>query len=379
MKILFISIPSIHAIRWMENLKNTNNELFWFDITNQGLIDTNQNITQYVNWKKRKLPHFKGEYKLSRKFPDTFNKIKHVFEITENEALEKIINEIQPDVIHSFEMQHCSYPIIKTMKKFPKIKWIYSCWGSDLYYYKDFKNHKKKIIEVLKRVNYLHTDCERDYKLALQLGFKGKHTGVIPGGTGYILEELQKFKLSISSQQKKIILVKGYEHQFGRGLNVVKALEQISDEIKNYEVVVFAAHSVVIKYIKQKNLPFLFFDRHGLKHDEVLKLMGKTLIYVGNSISDGIPNTLLEAIIMGAFPIQSNPGNVTQELINNTINGLLINNPESTFEIKNLIIDALSNKKRLIDAEKINSELAISRLDYKKNRDLVISIYNSID
>jgi glycosyltransferase involved in cell wall biosynthesis len=134
----------------------------------------------------------------------------------------------------------------------------------------------------------------------------------------------------------------------------------------------------IIDYIKQKELPFYTIDRHGLKHDEVLELMGKALVYIGNSISDGMSNTLLEAIVMGAFPIQSNPGKVSEEIINNNINGLIINNPESTLEIKNLILEALKDKKRVIEAEKINSDIAISRLDFIKNRDKVIAIYNSI-
>lgn len=376
MKILFISMPSIHVIRWVDNLKDSGYELYWFDVTDKGKLDVTNKIHQFTNWKARKIPPIKGEYFLSKRAPFLYEKVKPFLEITENEFLEKIVNEIKPDVVHSFEMQNCSYQIRKTMDKHPDLKWIYSCWGNDLYYYKNFKEHKSQIIKVLHRVNFIHTDCKRDFDIAKSLGFKGKYLGVIPGGTGYKLDELQKIKIPV--EQRKIILVKGYEHIFGRGLNIIKALEEITEEIKDYEVVVFAAHSIVIEYIKQKKLPFNTLDRHGLKHYEVLELMGKALVYIGNSISDGMSNTLLEAIVMGAFPIQSNPGNVSEEIINNNINGLIINNPESTLEIKNLILDALKDKKRLIEAEKINSDIAISRLDFKKNRHKVIAIYNSI-
>ena len=376
MKILFISMPSIHVIRWVDNLKDSGYELYWFDVTDKGKLDATNKIHQFTNWKERKIPPIKGEYFLSKRAPFLYEKVKPFLEITENEFLEKIVNEIKPDVVHSFEMQNCSYQIRKTMDKHPDLKWIYSCWGNDLYYYKNFKEHKSQIIKVLHRVNFIHTDCKRDLDIAKSLGFRGKYLGVIPGGTGYKLDELQKFKIPV--EQRKIILVKGYEHIFGRGLNIIKALEEITEEIKDYEVVVFAAHSIVIEYIKQKKLPFNTLDRHGLKHYEVLELMGKALVYIGNSISDGMSNTLLEAIVMGAFPIQSNPGNVSEEIINNNINGLIINNPESTLEIKNLISDALKDKKRLIEAEKINSDISISRLDFKKNRHKVIAIYNSI-
>ena len=376
MKILFISMPSVHVIRWIENLKDTSHELFWFDVLDRGRLDTLESVTQFVEWKKRKVQPIKGEYFLSKKYPTVFEKIQPLLEVTANEALEKIILEIQPDIVHSFEMQGCSYPILKTMQKYHNIKWLYSCWGSDLFYYQQFPLHLKKIKNVFKRVDFLHTDCQRDYTLAKELGFLGKHVGVIPGGTGYKLDEIEPYKLPFA--ERKIILVKGYEHFLGRGLNIVKALEAIKNKIENYDVVVFGAHPVVIEYIQSHQLGFKVFDRNGLSHQKILELMGKSLIYIGNSISDGMPNTLLEAIVMGVFPIQSNPGGVTEEIIKDGVNGLLINNPESILTIQNLILKSISNHYLLERAAHENAILAKDKLDYDQNSIKVISIYDTI-
>jgi hypothetical protein len=356
MKILFISMPSIHVIRWIENLKDTTHELYWFDVLGRGKLETNPRVTQFVDWKHRKVPHLKGEYFVSRKAPFLYSIVQPFLEVTANEKLQKIIKEIQPDVVHSFEMQHCSYPIIKTMNKFPALKWIYSCWGNDIFYYQNHKFHLKKIKEVLGRINYLHTDCSRDFTLAHSLGFKGKHTGIIPGGSGYDLQALIKFKTPVRA--RKIILVKGYHNIFGRALNVIKALENIPDSISKYEVVVFGAHQEVITYITENQLGFKMFTRNELSQQEVMQLMGKSLIYIGNNISDGMPNTLLEAIIMNSFPIQSNPGHVTSEIIDNEINGLLIENPEDIENIERIIISALNNPAKIAFA----ANAALSRL-----------------
>lgn len=367
-------MPSIHSIRWIENLKNTNHELYWFDVINKGKLDVSIDVTQYINWEKRKIRPLKGEYTFAEKFPFAFEKIKFLLKVTENEYLEKIIKDIQPDVIHSFEMQSCSYPILKTMNKYPHIKWIYSCWGSDLYYYQNYKKHRNLIQKVLKRVNFLHTDCYRDFIIAKQLGFAGKHTGVIPGGTGYDLEKMDEFKTPI--KERKIILVKGYEHHLGRGLNIVKALHLINTDLYNFQIVVFGAHNAVIQYVFDNNLPYKVFHRNELSQNELMQLMGKSLIYIGNSISDGIPNTLLEAVVMNAFPIQSNPGNVTEEIIKNGVNGLIINNPESINEIKNLILDAVNNFHKLENAAIINTRIASERLELNLNMKKVLEIYN---
>ncbi len=369
-------MSSIHVIRWIENLKDTNYELYWFDVLGRGRLETNDTVTQFIDWKQRKLPNIKGKYFFLKNAPVIYNIFESFLEVTANEKLERIIKEINPDVVHSFEMQHCSYPIIKTMNKFKQVKWIYSCWGNDLYYYKNYRSHREKIRAVLARINYLHTDCNRDFFLARELGFEGKHIGVIPGGTGYNLYELNKFKIPVS--ERKIILVKGYQHVFGRALNVIKALQNIQETIANYEIVVFGAHREVIDYIKSNQLEFKTFNRNELSQQEVMQLMGKSLIYIGNNISDGMPNTLLEAIIMNSFPIQSNPGNATSEIIDNEINGLLIANPENINEIEKLIISAINNPKRIATAAELNTKIGVERLDEKSIRKKVISLYNQL-
>lgn len=369
-------MPSIHIIRWIENLKDTDIELYWFDILGRGKLETFDSVKQFVGWKKRKVPYIKGEYFLRKKYSDLYEKILPYLEVTANEVLEKIIIEIKPDVVHSFEMQSCSYPILNTMNKFPKVKWVYSCWGSDLFYYMNFKTHNYKIKSVLKRVDFLHTDCKRDFDLAVQLNFSGKFLGVIPGGTGYKILELEPFKLPVS--ERKIILVKGYEHHLGRGLNIVRALHSIEKEIKGYKVIVFGSHSKVKDYIESNMLNFHFFDRHELLHNELIELMGRSLIYVGNSLSDGMPNTLLEAIVMGAFPIQSNPGGATEEIIINNENGFLIQNPESVGEIKEIILKAISDLSLLENASVINQKIANDKLEYSQNKLKVIEMYKKI-
>lgn len=377
MKILFISMHSIHAVRWIENLKESGHDLYWYDILGKGKLETLETVKQFLEKRKRKFPYVKGEYVFSKKMPNLYKSIRPFLEITENDALEKIIKEINPDVIHSFEMQSISYPILKTMNKFPEIKWIYSCWGNDLFYYKNFQNYRNKIKIVLKRIDYLHTDCLRDYEIAKELGYKGIHTGVIPGGTGYKIELFEVYKKPI--KDRNIILVKGYQNLFGRGLNIVKALQKLKTEIKEYDIVIFGAHIIVEKYIIENNLDYKVYSRHDLSQNQVMELMGKSLLYIGNNISDGMANTLLEAIVMGAFPIQSNPGNVSAEIIEHGVNGLLIEDPENVDSITKLIIQAIRDENLLANAKEINEKIAFDKLDYYSNQQKVIALYRNFE
>lgn len=369
-------MPSIHFIRWIENLENSNYKLYWFDILDRDSTDLSTSIHKFTNWKIRKRKSFKGEYLLSNNFPNLYNFVKPLLENTENEYLEYIIKTINPDIIHSFEMQSCSYPILKTMNKYPKINWIYSCWGSDLFYYRNLTAHKNKIIKVLKRVNFLITDCNRDYFIAKELNFKGQFKGVIPGGSGYELDKFSPFYIPIS--ERKLILIKGYQHNFGRAIEVVKSIQNCLNELSRYQIVLFSTHQIVIDYVKKNNLNFTIYNHNQLSQLEVMKLMGKSLIYIGNSISDGMPNTLLESIVMGSFPIQSNPGLVSEEIIENKKNGLIINDPYNNDEIIKCILFAINNFEMVKQAAVINSEIAKNRLEYNFIKDKINNIYSSI-
>ncbi len=201
----------------------------------------------------------------------------------------------------------------------------------------------------MQRVNYLFTDCKRDFEIAKKYGFKGEFLGVFPGGGGFDLQAMKSYKLPL--EQKKTILVKGFQGRSGRVIPVLKAIERLQNELVNYQIVVFGSDTEVFDYMKDselanwKNIKII----GKIPHIAVIKLMGEALIYIGNSNSDGIPNTLLEAICMGVFPIQSNPGGATAEIIENGVNGFLIEDCESVEEIIYIITKALS----LSDFERI--------------------------
>jgi hypothetical protein len=65
MKILLVSMPTLHFFRWTEQLKSSGHELYWFDILDGGQkVEKLQNVTQIKGWKRRfKYP---GYYSIKR-------------------------------------------------------------------------------------------------------------------------------------------------------------------------------------------------------------------------------------------------------------------------------------------------------------------------
>ncbi|MEL0455970.1 glycosyltransferase [Flavobacteriaceae bacterium SZ-1-7] len=379
MKILMVSMPTLHFFRWTDQLKDAGHEVFWFDILGMsGYVDKLDWVQQKVGWKlKYKYP---GRTFLKKSFPKLYQFIQRFNERKTVEVFEKYLQEVNPNAVHSFAMQISCVPIIDILEKNKHIKWIYSSWGSDMFYLNSVNLLEIQVRRVLKRVDYFISDCHRDYKIAENYGFKGRFLGVFPGGGGY---DFNLFDNDIVKpiKERKIISIKGYQGELGRCLQVLYAIKKLEDKIKGNKVVVFSADIEVVHYIemlkKETILNIEYFEKEKfLPQNEIMKLMGKSLIYIGNSVSDGIPNTLIEAIVMGAFPIQSNPGGVSSELIKNNENGFLIENPEDNLEIESLIFKAISNDKLLEQSFEINQKDVKPKYELNFIKNKVVDLYN---
>lgn len=382
MRILLVSMNSIHFLRWTEQLKDSGHEVYWFDILDGGYSGKLSWVAQFNGW-KQKYPNLKGRYFIKNKLPWLYKRFSFLIENRTSKSFEKVLNSVKPDVVHSFVLQVSCLPILSVMRKQHNVKWVYSSWGSDLYNRKGKPNYESNLKKVLSSVNYLITDCKRDYDIALKYGFEGEYLGVLPGGGGYDFLQSDKYIITPASDRHTILL-KGYQGKIGRCIQVLKAIQQLKNELKNYKVIVFGADRQVLDYASKTKIEdiiniSIYSRKKFLPHIEVMKLMGESIIYIGNSNSDGMPNTLLEAVVMGAFPIQSNPGRVTEEVITHGENGFLIEDCEDSDSIKELILKALSNSKLIDKAFIINQMEVKPNFEIEKIKNQVLQAYNKVN
>ncbi len=344
MKILTVAIPNHHFFQWVNQLEGSGHEVYWFDVT--GAAGKSPKISwtnQITDWKIRW--DFLGRTALKKQVSWLYKEIERFNEVKVERAFAKAYAQINPDIVHCFEMKLSGIPILPVMQK-NTIPLIYSSWGSDMYNHERLGMSKDKVRQFLQRADYLITDCHRDHHLAVDLGFKGIQLGVFPGNGGIAIEPNH----ILSCDERTIILIKGYEDGVGKASVILKALESIDASILNqFEIVIYSSDDVLQQQIKDSkllsNLSIQFNSRyHFLPNNQLLQMMGKAVVHIGNSISDGMPNALLEAMSMGAFPIQSNPGKVTEEVIIHGRNGWLIKDPENHVEISSAIKHVLSDQ-----------------------------------
>lgn len=376
-KILMVSMPTLHFFRWASQLKNVGYDVYWFDVTDGGdKVQKIDWITQITGWKNR--VNYPGRLLFKKKLPKLYRFIQKFNERNLEKVFESKLLEIQPDIVHSFALYVSCAPIVTVMEKYHHLKWIYSSWGSDLFYFRNEVNHLRDIQRVLPRVDYLFSDCDRDYTIALENGFNGEYLGAYPGGGGFDFKLMNTLKSDF--ENRKTILIKGFQGRSGRAVEVLKAIIDLKSEISKFDIIVFGAHKDVINFINNSELigwsNFAYYGR--VSHEKVLELMGESLFYIGNSNSDGMPNTMLEAMCMEVVPIQSNPGGVTEELIVNGENGFLIEDCENVTHIAQVISGAISmSKEKLEKSIKANIQLS-TNFEYSIVQKAILNKYKQV-
>lgn len=373
-----VSMYAPHFFNWTEQLRNSGYEIYWIDVfdanTRVSKIDF---VNQIIGWRNKiKYPK---RYWIKRNFPFCYGLINRFNQRKLIDVLEEKMIEIQPDVVQSFDLTSAAVPILNVMQKFPHVKWIYSAWGNDLFYRQREPQDLRNMKLALPSIDYMFADCSRDHFLARRLGFNGTYLGTFPGGGGYSCQEYSS--LSAPFHGRRIIAIKGYQGKLGRGNKILQALFSIEESLSHYNIIVFGADNALVNFSRHCGISEWpnFFIHQKIPHTDVLRLLGKSFLYIGNSISDGMPNTLLEAIVMGAFPIQSNPGGATAEIIIDQVNGYLIKDPEDYSEIRQLILQALDNLGELQKGVEYNNLNVKPKLEREVIQKQVLERYKLVE
>ncbi len=382
MRILFVAMPnSIHTVRWISQLSNQGYDIHLFpstraapdsilkDIKNVKIHLSGAGVRAIAGIVCAVINRLKLRHRLR------FNKILTIFE--RSFWLAQLIRLVKPDIIHSLEIQHAGYLTLAARKrlkgKLPT--WIVTNWGSDIFLFGRLAAHVNKIKTVLASCDYYSCECQRDVKLAKDMGLQGQALPILPNTGGFDLARISQLRQPGRTSSRRIILLKGYQGWAGRALVGLRAIERCSDVLRGYRVAIYLARSdvaIAAELISQSaGIPIDLIP--PCSHDDMLRLFGRARIYIGLSISDAISTSLLEAIIMGAFPIQSCTS-CADEWIEDGKTGLIVP-PEDPEVVAAAIRRGVSDDALVDYAADQNGLLAKKRLDQSLILPQVIAMY----
>ena len=364
MKILFVAMQnSIHTERWIKQLNFKNNEIgiypsvsgsptnFFNKFNKVNIFSSNKNFKRFIfNYVTNKFLNNLILFFLKRSKLLIIDKL----------FLFACILKFKPNIIHTLEFQHAGYLYLSLRKNFLlkkrliNIKWIITNWGSDIYYFQKFPSHLKKIKLCLMFANYYSAECHRDYKIVKKLNQKITRLPLMPNAGGFNLKKIEKLRSNLIIDKRKQIIIKGYVSKFGQAELALKAIIEMQNKLTGFEIIFYSPSIYIqnkIKLLKNKTKLDIRFVKKQT-HNQMLNLFSKSILYVGVSRSDGLSTSFLEAISLGAFPIQSGTSCCNEIIVHKKTGYILKNN--TVKNIKTAINYALSNPKIIKNSFKEN-------------------------
>ncbi|SDJ71660.1 MULTISPECIES: glycosyltransferase [Bradyrhizobium] len=282
------------------------------------------------------------------------------------EVLAALIEHLKPDLIHSMEFQHAGYLVLaardRISGKMPA--WMATNWGSDIYHFGKSPDHALQIRRVCEAIDLYSCECHRDLALGREFGYRGPDLPVLPNSGGIDMAQTMSLRHPAPPSARKLIMVKGYDHFAGRAMVSLAVLERFAAQLRNYTIVLFSVGARprvrALELAAAGTLDIRVID--WATHDEILQQFGLARLYLGISASDAISTSVLEAMAMGAFPIQTDTSCCAEWFIPDT-SGFAV--PVDDFEVicdrfqRALTDDALVDAAATINLDIIKSRLAI--------------------
>jgi len=297
--------------------------------------------------------------------------------------LQGLIERIQPELIHAMRIPYEGMIASMAIRRISgrdgnlrKIPLLISVWGNDFTLHArstPIMFHYTRL--ALQNCDALHTDCHRDQRLAIEWGFDAtKPRIILPGGGGvqmdlfYPQENAQVqdgIQPTADNVSIKIINPRGFR-AYVRNDTFFNALPSVINKSPNVHFVCpdMKGEEQAHKWVSDMGIGDKVDLLPPQTRQQMAELFRSALISVSITTHDGTPNTLLEALACGCFPIAGDIESL-REWIRPGENGLLVD-PGDPTTLADAILKAISQPDLQKQARKRNLELVKERAEYGK-------------
>ena len=362
-KILIVAMAdSVHTARWLEQFENSENEFVLFPSSPHRRIHPKiVRLLSESSQMKISIPYGLRNTGLIFAAID-----KLIDNRLRGNLLRRLIERFQPNVLHALETQGAGYVAYAALRHVSrKPAFILTEWGSDFYWFRRFPRHERRLRKLLTQVDVLSMECERDVQISRELGFTGAIFPPYPYTGGYQVQSKEETETNLMTSSRRTILIKGHTRFVGRALVVLQAIEELARLAADFQIVVYSAdpsaRREARKLSKKYGLSVTAYRRGGLSHEKLLEIFQQSRVYIGISLSDAASMSLLEAMVCGTFPIQTNTSCADEWIVNGK-SGFIVS-PDDDAGLVKAISSALQDDTLVDNAAQINYEVARNRLD----------------
>ena len=284
----------------------------------------------------------------------------------------RIIRRMQPDLVHAMRIPFEGILAARALEGEP-FPLLVSVWGNDFTLFAaDSPEIARLTRRAMGRADALHPDCERDLHLARDYGLDAqKPFAVLPGNGGVrtdvfrpgLIDPDLRRRWDIPENASVVINPRGIK-PYIRTDTFFQAIPLVLAENPNvfFLGAMMEGNSVADGWISRfgieksvRGLPFV-------THDEMAQLFRLATVTVSPADHDGTPNTLLEAMSCGTFPVAGNIESVREWIVSGE-NGLLFDQSDPA-ALAQAILEALRNDALRNAAVPLNQKLIADRADY---------------
>ena len=282
----------------------------------------------------------------------------------------RLVDDIAPDLVHALRIPFEGMLAAAIPAGVPL---AVSIWGNDI------TLHARGSFlmgawtrRTLRRAQGLAADAQRDIRLGLEWGFSGP-TLVVPGSGGLRLDEIRAAvarseQLPEALPRGAALVVNPRGARPGSLRNDV-FFQAIPRVLKKFPQACFvcpplAGDAEAARWVSTLGIAGQTRLWPRLTQPQLWSLFSKAQVFVSPSVHDGTPNSLLEAMACGCFPVAGNIESL-REWITPGVNGLLVDatDPQA---IADALITALGDAGLRARAVKENARLLAERADNRR-------------
>ncbi|MEW6405559.1 MAG: glycosyltransferase family 4 protein, partial [Chloroflexota bacterium] len=292
--------------------------------------------------------------------------------------LRALIKETQPDLIHAMRIPYegmlasSAHPAVQLQGE--RTPLVISIWGNDFTLHAPSNFLMKRATrKVMQAASALHADCHRDVRLAADWGLdKSKPSLVVPGNGGIRTDVFHPPEQPV--KEPVIINPRGIR-AYVRNDSFFKAIPLVLAKRPDARFVCssMAGETQAIQWTKELGIEHAVQLKPPLPYAQMADVFRSAQIIVSPSIHDGTPNTLLEGMACGCFPIAGELESI-REWITPNQNGLLVTSGDP-HSIADAILLALAREDLRHEAAGLNAKIIAARAEYTRCMELAGEFY----
>jgi hypothetical protein len=295
-----------------------------------------------------------------------------------------LIDQIKPDLVHAlripFEGMLAAYTPVE-------IPMVVSIWGNDLTFHAKGSPWMKLATQrTLARANALVADAFRDIQLGKMWGFSSdKPTLMVPGNGGINLELIPDRKpqslsilQGIPAQAPLVVNPRGFRPGSVRNDIFFYAMPLVLQRNPDVHFVcpAMAGQAQAYQWVRHFHLEKQVKLLPLLPQEQLWSLFSQAQVFASISSHDGTPNSFLEAIACGCFPVVGDIESL-REWITPGVNGLVIE-PAQPQQVAEAILQAIQDSGLRENAALYNHELIKNRASVEMTRQQIDTFYLSL-